>query len=138
MRKFQDYYSFSKTSYSRQFLRSRSEWPRDKGLKAISGKLCYKNIIMCSILVCVVVIKYNDYARQTIEGRCVCFVSYQGTNIRGDTIYSYFCGAEQHQHVALSITCVRKFFLATSKQGRRRRFGMSTVLTNIRSTKVLW
>ena len=102
---------FSKTSYSRQFLRSHSECPLDKGLKAISGKLCYKNIIMCSILVCVVVIKYNDYARQTIEGRCVCFVSYQGTNIRGDTIYSYFCGADQHQHVALSITCVKKKFL---------------------------
>ena len=27
---------------------------------------------------------------------------------------------------------------ATSKQGRRLRFGMLTVLTNIRSTMVLW
>ena len=33
--------------------------------------------------------------------------------------------------------CVSKKFWATSKQGRRLRFGMLTVLTNIRSTKVL-
>ena len=47
------------------------------------------------------------------------------------------------QCMALSITyvsyvsCVYKKIWATSKQGRRLRFGMLTVLTNIRSTKVL-
>ena len=30
------------------------------------------------------------------------------------------------------------FFLVTFRQGRRLRFGMLTVLTNLRSTKVLW
>ena len=47
------------------------------------------------------------------------------------------------QCMALSITyvsyvsCVNKNIYATSKQGRRLRFGMLTVLTNLRSTKVL-
>ena len=34
-------------------------------------------------------------------------------------------------------TCVKKKIQATSKQGWRLRFGMLTILTNIRSTKVL-
>ena len=36
-----------------------------------------------------------------------------------------------------SVSSVKKNFQATSKQGRRLRFGMLTALTNIRSTKVL-
>ena len=36
----------------------------------------------------------------------------------------------------LSLVCQKKNY-ATSKQGRRLRFGMLTVLTNIRSTKAL-
>ena len=35
------------------------------------------------------------------------------------------------------LICLSKKFVATSKQGRLR-FGMLTVLTNVRSTKVLW
>ena len=34
--------------------------------------------------------------------------------------------------------CVNKKMQDTSKQGRRLRFGMLTVLTNLRSTKVRW
>ena len=37
----------------------------------------------------------------------------------------------------VSFVCQKKFY-DTSKQGRRLSFGMLTVLTNIRSTKVLW
>ena len=35
------------------------------------------------------------------------------------------------------ICCVPKNFRLTSREGRRLKFGMLTVLTNIRSTKVL-
>ena len=38
----------------------------------------------------------------------------------------------------ISFVDSKKKIQATSKQGRRLRFGMLTVLTNIRSTKVLW
>merc|ERR1712121_241276 len=37
----------------------------------------------------------------------------------------------------LLVSCVEKKIQATSKQGRRLRFGMLIALTNIRSTKVL-
>ena len=37
----------------------------------------------------------------------------------------------------VALRYVKKKFQATSKQGRRLRFGMLTVVTNIRSTKVL-
>ena len=38
----------------------------------------------------------------------------------------------------LFVSCIQKISQATSRQGRRLRFGMFTVLTTIRSTKVLW
>ena len=46
------------------------------------------------------------------------------------------------QYMALCVSqlvsqFVKKKFQVTSKQGRRLKFGMLTVLTNIRSTKVL-
>ena len=57
-------------------------------------------------------------------------------------ITSPFCGVEQHQHVALCISfvsfVVSQNFFATSRQCKKLRFGMLTVLTNIRLTKMLW
>ena len=56
---------------------------------------------------------------------------------------SQICNVFQHiflGFVRLSVmyvTSKKQTFKATSKQGRRRKFGMLTVLTNIRSTKVL-
>ena len=55
-------------------------------------------------------------------------------------IGAVFKGTMLPQYTALSVCkCVspKKKIQATSKQGRRLRLGMLTVLTNIRSTKVL-
>ena len=50
-----------------------------------------------------------------------------------------FLGSMLPQYMALfTRVCVcQKKYEATSKQGRRLRFGMLTVVTNIRTTKVL-
>ena len=49
------------------------------------------------------------------------------------------CGAEKHQHVALCMCAFRlfRFIQKNFRQGRRLRFGMLPVLTNVRSTMVL-
>ena len=52
----------------------------------------------------------------------------------------FFLSSMLPQYMALCVSqlvCFVKKIQATSKQGRRLRFGMLTALTNIRSTKVL-
>ena len=63
------------------------------------------------------------------------------TYIKVNVIIYEFLGS-MPQYMALCVCefvslCVEKFVYATSKQGRMK-FGMLTVLTNIRLTKGLW
>ena len=52
----------------------------------------------------------------------------------------WFCAYVHFVCMFVSNVCLicHRCFKSTSKQGRRLRFGMLTVLTNIKSTKLLW